>query len=369
MSDRAFEHSTISDSQSPLFKRNPRYKPFNYPWAFTAWLTQQRLHWLHDEINMAPDIKDWANLNPSERNLLTQIFRFFTQADIEVGNCYLNYYCPLFQPTEVKMMLASFANMETVHIAAYSHLLDSVGMPEVEYQAFLEYQQMKDKWTYMQQFQDKEHNLRNLTITLAAYGAFTEGLQLFASFAMLLNFPRFGKMRGMGQIVAWSVRDETLHIHSMIKLFHTIVAEHPGLWTPALQSQVVMIAQTMVQHEDAFIDLAFELGGIEGMTPDDIKRYIRYIADRRLVQLGLEPVYHVEQDPLPWMAQMLGGIEHANFFEARSTEYSKSATQGSWEEVFPILLAQEEKQDSGLIRSPQAVLTKSLEGIQAAPAA
>jgi ribonucleoside-diphosphate reductase beta chain len=121
------------------------------------------------------------------------------------------------------MMLASFANMESVHIAAYSHLLDSVGMPEIEYQAFLEYKEMKDKWDYMQQFQDGEHTLNNVALTLAAYGAFTEGLQLFASFAMLLNFPRFSKMRGMGQIVAWSVRDETLHIHSMIKLFHTIL--------------------------------------------------------------------------------------------------------------------------------------------------
>jgi ribonucleoside-diphosphate reductase beta chain len=332
--------STLADSQSPLFKRNPIYKPFSYPWAYTAWLTQQRIHWLPDEVPMGEDMKDWAKLSPQERNLLTQIFRFFTQADVEVGHCYMNYYCRIFQPTEIKMMMASFANMETVHVAAYSHLLDSLGIPEVEYQAFMSYKEMKDKWDYMQQFQSDDLTLRNVALTLAAYGAFTEGLVLFASFAMLLNFPRFNKMRGMGQIVTWSIRDETLHIHSLIKLFHTIMEEHPALWTPGLKAQITMIAQTMVEHEDAFIKLAFELGGIEGLTQEDMFAYIRHVADRRLVQLGMDPLYGITKNPLGWLDDMLAGIEHTNFFESRATEYSKSATQGTWEDVFPVLLDQ-----------------------------
>lgn len=331
--------SVIKDSRSPLFRRNPVYKPFAYPWAYVAWLTQQRLHWLPDEVPMSDDLKDWNfRLTEVERNLLTQIFRFFTQMDVEVGNCYLNYYCRIFQPTEIKMMLASFANMETVHIAAYAHLLDSLGIPEGEYKAFLKYKQMKDKWDYMQQFQEEDDSLKSLALTLAAYGAFAEGLQLFASFAMLLNFPRFNKMKGMGQIVTWSVRDETLHVHSMLRLFQTIIKEHPTLWTPALQAQIVMVARTMVEHEDAFIDLAFELGDIQGLTPKEMRLYIRYIADRRLEQLGLNSEFGVNENPLPWMDSMLSGIEHANFFEARATEYAKSATQGTWEEVFPLML-------------------------------
>ena len=327
--------STIVDSRSPLFIRNPVYKPFKYPWAYTAWLTQQRTHWLPDEVPMGDDIKDWNHrLSVPERNLLTQIFRFFTQMDVEVGSCYLNYYCQIFQPTEVKMMLAAFANIETVHIAAYSHLLDSLGIPEIEYSAFFKYKEMKDKWEYMQQFQSDDRSIKALALTIAAYGAFTEGLQLFASFAMLLNFPRFNKMKGMGQIVTWSVRDETLHIHSVIKLFRTIISEHPSLWTPELQHRILTIAQTMVEHEDAFIDLAFEMGGVEGLTIQDMKRYIRYIADRRLEQLGMPVFYHIEKNPLSWMDDMLGGIEFTNFFESRATEYSKSATEGNWEDVF-----------------------------------
>lgn len=335
MSSSALWKSTISDSVSPLFQRNPVYKPFRYPWAYTAWLTQQRLHWLPDEVPMADDIKDWNfRLTDVERNLLTQIFRFFTQMDVEVGNCYLNYYCRIFQPTEIRMMMAAFANIETVHMAAYAHLLDSLGMPPVEYQAFLTYKEMKDKWDYMQQFQSDDDTIRNLALTIAAYGAFTEGLQLFASFAILLNFPRFNKMRGMGQVVTWSVRDETLHIHSLLRLFRTIIEEHPSLWTQELQDQIIVIGQTMVTHEDAFIHLAFELGSIEGLTAEEMRRYIRYIADRRLEQLGLDPIYGIAENPLPWMDEMLSSIEHTNFFEARATEYSKAATEGSWEEVF-----------------------------------
>lgn len=330
--------STIVDSHSALFRRNPIYKPFSYPWAYTMWLTQQRIHWLPDEIPMADDIKDWNFvLTDAERNLLIQIFRFFTQMDVEVGGCYLDYYCRIFQPTEIKMMLCSFANMETVHMAAYSHLLDTLGIPEVEYQAFLQYKEMKDKWDYMQQFKT-DQTLKGLALTIAAYGAFTEGLQLFASFAMLLNFPRFNKMRGMGQIVTWSVRDETLHIHGVLRLFRTIIAEHPAIWTPGLQEHIIRIAHTMVEHEDAFIDLAFAMGNIEGLTIPDMKSYIRYIADRRLEQLDLKPIYAIERNPLPWMDDMLSSIEHSNFFEARATEYSKSATQGTWEEVFADLL-------------------------------
>lgn len=326
--------STIPESNSPLFRRNPVYKPFAYPWAYTAWLTQQRIHWLPDEVPMMDDVKDWNfKLTSSEKNLLTHIFRFFTQMDVEVQNCYLSYYGCIFQPIELQMMVLAFANMEAVHIAAYSHLLDTLGIPEVEYHAFLKYKEMKKKWDYMQQFQG-ERNLKNLAVTLAAYAAFTEGLQLFASFAMLLNFPRFNKMKGMGQIVTWSVRDETLHVHSMLRLFRTLIQEHPTLWTDGLKTQIYMIAQTMVEHEDAFISLAFELGGIQGLTSQETKLYIRYIADRRLEQLDLEPSYGIEENPLPWMEEMLSGIEHSNFFEQRATEYSKSATQGDWQDVF-----------------------------------
>jgi len=309
------------------------YKPFSYPWAYEAWLVQQRIHWLPEEVPLADDVKDWSrNLSAGERNLLTQIFRFFTQSDVEVNNCYMKHYAQVFKPTEVKMMLAAFSNMETVHIAAYSHLLDTIGMPEAEYSAFLRYKEMKDKYDYMQEF--GIGSKRDIALTLAVFGAFTEGLQLFASFAILLNFQRFNKMKGMGQIVSWSVRDETLHTHSIIRLFKSFVAENPEVWDEALQHELYKACETIVTHEEAFIDLAFEMGGVEGLEAAEVKAYIRYIADRRLSQLGLQPIYRADKNPLPWLDAILNGVEHTNFFENRATEYSRAATQGTWDEAF-----------------------------------
>ncbi|VAV90789.1 Ribonucleotide reductase of class Ia (aerobic), beta subunit [hydrothermal vent metagenome] len=309
------------------------YKPFQYPWAYDAWLTQQRVHWLPEEVPMADDVKDWnMTITEGEKHLLMQIFRFFTQADVEVNNCYMRHYTQVFKPTEVQMMLAAFSNMETIHVAAYSHLLDTLGIPETEYEAFLKYDEMKAKYDYMQIWgvDSKE----DIAKTLAVFGGFTEGLQLFASFAILMNFPRFGKMKGMGQIITWSVRDESLHTNSIIKLFHTFVQENPEVWTDKLQADLTQACQTIVTHEDAFIDLAFEMGDIEGLTAKEVKDYIRYIADRRLTQLNLSPIYFVGINPLPWMDEILNGIEHVNFFENRATEYSKASTEGSWEEAF-----------------------------------
>jgi ribonucleoside-diphosphate reductase beta chain len=316
-----------------LLTANPVYKPFRYPWAYDAWLMQQRIHWLPEEVPLADDVKDWQKtLTPAERNLLTQIFRFFTQADVEVNNCYMKHYAQVFKPTEVLMMMSAFSNTETIHIAAYSHLLDTIGMPEAEYQAFLRYKEMKDKYDYMQSF--SVDNKTEIAKTLAAFGAFTEGLQLFASFAILMNFPRFNKMKGMGQIVSWSVRDETLHCLSVIRLFRTFVAENPEIWTEDFRRDLYLICATIVDHEDAFIDLAFELGGVQGLDAAGTKRYIRFIADRRLQQLGLQPLYHIGANPLPWLDEMLNAIEHTNFFENRATEYSRASTSGTWEEAF-----------------------------------
>jgi len=304
------------------------YKPFRYPWAHDFWKKQQQVHWMPEEVPLGEDCKDWATkLNDNERNLLTQIFRFFTQSDIEVNDNYMERYARVFKPVEVKMMLSAFSNMETIHIAAYALLLETIGMPDSEFSAFMDYKAMSDKHDFMQKFgvESNEDILR----TVAMFGAFTEGLQLFASFAMLMNFPRLNKMKGMGQIITWSIRDESLHCEGMIKLFHAF-AEETGALTQTVKDDIVECCRNVVALEDKFIELAFEMGEVEGMTPDDIKTYIRYIADWRLQQLGLPKIYNIEKHPLPWLSEILNGVEHANFFEARATEYSKGATKGDW---------------------------------------
>jgi ribonucleoside-diphosphate reductase beta chain len=319
----------LLQSKAGLLVPSHSYKPFRYPWAFEFWRKQQQVHWIPEEVPLGEDCKDWATkLSDSERNLLTQIFRFFTQSDIEVQDNYLERYSRVFKPTEIKMMLSAFANMETIHIAAYALLLETIGMPEAEFGAFMEYEAMRDKHDYMGQFGVETE--ADVCRTLAMFGGFTEGLQLFASFAMLMNFPRFNKMKGMGQIVSWSVRDESLHCEGTIKLYHAFAKETKAV-TPAVADDIIDCCKTVVKMEDKFIDLAFEMGPVQGMTADDIKSYIRYIADWRLRQLGLPEVFGgVKENPLPWLQVLLSGVEHANFFEARATEYSKAATKGQW---------------------------------------
>ena len=315
-------------TQPELMKPSTSYRPFRYPWAIEYWRRQQQIHWLPEEVPLGEDCKDWASrLSEAETNLLTQVFRFFTQSDVEVQDNYLERYARVFRPTEIKMMLAAFANMETVHIAAYALLLETLGIPDTEFAAFMDYEAMRDKHDYMQTF--GVHSEPDILRTLAMFGAFTEGLQLFASFAILLNFPRHNKMRGMGQIVSWSVRDESLHCEGVLRLFHEFARE-TGALTQSVRDDIADCARTVVRLEDSFIDLAFEMGPLEGLGADEVKRYIRYVADWRLEQLGLRPIYDESVHPLPWLTEILNGVEHANFFETRATEYAKAATGGNW---------------------------------------
>lgn len=282
---------------------------------------------------LAEDVKDWAvKLNDEERSLLTHIFQFFTQSDIEVQDNYMTRLGQLSWPTEVKMMLASFANMETIHIDAYSLLIETIGMPEATYSQFMEYDELKAKHETYQTF--TTDTVEDVAKTLAMFGGFAEGVQLFASFAVLMNFPRFNKMKGMGQIVSWSVRDESLHCDGITDLFNVFVRETDCL-TRGLKSEIYDIAELIVRQEDKFVDLAFSGGAIEGLTPEELKHYIRYICDFRLRNLGLKSIFKTgRKHPLPWLTPLLSGPEHSNFFEARATEYSKAATQGSWDEVW-----------------------------------
>jgi ribonucleoside-diphosphate reductase beta chain len=284
---------------------------------------------------MLEDVKDWKNkLTPSEKQFLTHIFRFFTQGDIDVAGGYVKNYLPYFPQPEVRMMLMGFAAREALHIAAYSHLIETLGMPESTYNEFLEYQAMKDKHDYVTDLSSRNGDTASTATHIAVFSAFTEGMQLFSSFIMLLNFPRHGMMKGMGQIVTWSIVDETQHCESMIKLFRTYIEENKEIWNDELKGQIYTIAEKMVELEDRFVDLAFEMGDMPDLTANDVKQYIRYICDRRLISLGMKGVYKVKKNPLPWVEEMINAPTHTNFFENRATDYAKGALSGDWENVW-----------------------------------
>jgi ribonucleoside-diphosphate reductase beta chain len=309
------------------------FRPFHYPWAYDVWLTHEQSHWLHTEVPMLEDVRDWRNnITTEEKYFLTQIFRFFTQSDIDVAGGYIKNYLPNFPQPEIRMMLSSFAAREALHVAAYSHLIESLGMPETTYNEFNEYDAMREKHEYFISHVDNVDTV--LPVKIAAISAFTEGLALFSSFVMLLNFPRHGKMKGMGQIVTWSIVDETQHAEGMIKLFRAYVEENREIWNDETKSNIYTMASKMVDLEDKFVDLAFKLGKVEGLRDYEVKEYIRYIADRRLISMGLKGIFKVKTNPLPWVETMINAPTHTNFFENRSTDYAKGALKGSWEDVW-----------------------------------
>jgi ribonucleoside-diphosphate reductase beta chain len=325
----------IKKIESNLSEERNYFKPFNYPWAYEAWLKHEQSHWLHTEVPMSEDVKDWKKkLSKEEKTFLTQIFRFFTQGDIDVAGGYVKNYLPYFPQPEIRMMLTGFAAREALHIAAYSHLIETLGLPETTYNEFLEYEAMREKHDYVMDISSKNTTRENTATHIAVFSAFTEGMQLFSSFIMLLNFARHGKMKGMGQIITWSIVDETQHAESMIKLFRTYIEENREIWNDELKGKIYTIAERMVQLEDKFIDLAFGVNEMEGLSSEDVKKYIRYIADRRLISLGLKGVFKVKKNPLPWVEEMINAPTHTNFFENRATDYAKVALSGNWGDVW-----------------------------------
>jgi len=311
-----------------LFKQSRTYKPFTYPWAVELAKKHEEIHWVEDEAELSEDVQDWrTKLTADEKEFITQVLRLFTQSDVQVGENYHEFLIPKFKNNEVRNMLSSFAARETVHQRAYALLNDTLGLPDEEYHKFLEYKAMADKIDFMSE--GKIQTQTDLALTLAQ-SVFNEGMSLFSSFVMLLNFQRFGKMKGMGTIVEWSIRDETIHVQGNAKLFRTLCDEHPRIVNDELKSKIYEMAKRAVELEDKFVALAFNGSDVQGLTRDEVKLYIRHIADRRLLQLGLKPKFKVKDNPLPWLDWVLNGASHDNFFEKRVTEYSVTGMEGDW---------------------------------------
>lgn len=302
------------------------YKPFEYPWAFDAFKKQNQAHWLPEEVPMDQDLKDYRfGLSDSERKVVTQILKFFTQADIDVANNYMDRLLNHFQLPELRMMLSSFTAMEAVHVHAYAYLSDSLNLDSDDnfYSSFLDIEEMKDKHDYLSNI--KIDSRRDLAKVVAIFGGFVEGVQLFSSFAILNSFPRRNLLKGTGQIVTWSIKDESLHCTSMCKLFRTLIEEDGRIWTDKFKRELYEACRHIVELEDRFIDVCFEMGDIPGLKSEDVKSYVRYMADIRLGDLGLKPFYKISKHPLPWLDTMINTVEFSNFFEQRATNYTKGA--------------------------------------------
>ena len=309
------------------------YKPFHYPWAVEITTRHEKVHWIEDELDLSEDVADWKSgkVSAVEKEYITNILRLFTQSDVAVGQNYYDQLIPKFKNNEVRNMLGSFANREAIHQRAYALLNETLGLSDAEYHAFLEYTEMADKIEFMM---DSDPNtVRGLAMAMAK-SVMNEGIALFASFVMLLNFQRYGKMKGMGKVVEWSIRDESIHVEGIAKLFKAYCAEHPKIVDDEFKAAIYEMARQAVKLEDNFVDLAYKLGPIEGLEEKEVKQYVRYITDRRLIQLGLKGNYKVKDNPLPWLEWVLNGADHTNFFENRVTEYEVAGLSGKWDDVY-----------------------------------
>lgn len=316
-------------SKSPMFQESLVYKPFIYPWAVDLSIKHEKVHWIEDEVTLEDDIAEWNRglISDCEKEFITQILRLFTQSDVSVGAFYYSTFIPSFKCNEIRNMLGSFAAREAIHQRAYALLNDSLGLPEGDYAAFLEYKEMIDKIEFMGEANNGTQQGLGLAL---AKSVFNEGITLFASFAMLLNFQRRGLMRGMGKVVEWSVRDEGLHVEGISRLFRSFCDEHPKVVTDEFKKAIYTMSKDVVKLEDKFIDLVYKDCNIEGLTADEVKQYIRYITDRRLIQLGLKGNFKVKTNPLPWLEHILNAGSHDNFFETRVTSYEVGGLTGDW---------------------------------------
>jgi ribonucleoside-diphosphate reductase beta chain len=325
--------SLIKKTSGGLMEFSETYKPFYYPWAVDLTSRHEKSHWIEDELDLSEDVADWKGnkMTNNEKEYITNILRLFTQSDVAVGQNYYDIFIPRFKNNEVRNMLGSFASREGIHQRAYALLNETLGLPDSEYHAFLEYKEMTDKVDFMM---DNDSNTLTGTGLALAKMVFNEGVSLFASFVMLLNFQRFGKMKGMGKVVEWSIRDESMHVEGNAKLFKAFCAEHTRIVDDEFKAAIYAMAKKSVKLEDKFIDLAYEVGDMEGLGKEEVKQYIRYITDRRLLQLGLKPNFKVKENPLPWLEWVLNGADHTNFFEGRVTEYEVAGLNGSWHEAY-----------------------------------
>lgn len=310
------------------------YAPFEYEQAYRYWELQQQSHWLHTEIAMASDINDWKTvLTESEKNVIGQILKGFTQSEVFIQEYWSQMVGKWFKKPEIQMMAATFSAFESIHAVSYAYLNQSLGLED--FSAFMHEPTAKAKIDRL--IGTKGKTKEEIAKSLAIFSAFNEGVNLFSSFAVLLNFSRTNKMKGLGQIIAFSIKDESLHSDAGCWLFRTLVHEYPEIMTDELKKDLYDAARLTVELEDNFIDKVFELGDIEGITAKDLKQFIRHRTNTKLTDIGLKTNWkNVDKEALErmaWFDVLSAGVSHADFFASRVTDYSRGTMDFSkiWE--------------------------------------
>jgi len=330
---------------SKLFEERIPYKPFEYPVYYTeGWLKQAQAFWLHTEISMQGDVKDWKeNLTKSEKNLVGNILLGFAQTECAVSDYWTGMVTKWFPKYEIQQMAMMFGSQETIHAVAYSYLNETLGLEDFE--AFLHEPATADKFDLlMNTSADYTHNdlesnesaRQDVAKSLAIFSAFAEGVSLYSSFAVLYSFQMRNLLKGIGQQMKWSVRDESLHSRMGCQLFNHMCEEYPELREQSKDS-IIEAAKLIVELEEKFIDKMFEMGDLENLKSNDLKEFIKQRTNDKLRELGYEEVFIVNQEQasnLDWFYHLTGGHTHTDFFAIRPTDYSKAGEEDDWDDLF-----------------------------------
>lgn len=336
-----------------LLNPDPHYQIDSpYKWAQDLREKHSKMIWFQDQVDHTKTKQEFYSMPPEVQESFMRILQFFTQGDVKVCDNYTDNLIQIFRGNEVRGMLISFADREVTHVRAYSSLIETLNLPKERLENFfteyMEVKEMRDKNDYLNEHSlqriVKNSDISNLSVVekkeivknIACFGGFSEGTQLYSSFAMLFEPGRGingGILQSVSNIVEWSTKDESLHSESMLKLLNVLVQENPETWTEDLKKEIYTICGTVVHFEDAFIDYVFKPcgGGFMNITAEGVKQYIRYVADLRLKQMGLKPMFKHPKNPLPHMDELLS-VGISNFFETTPADYSHAATKGNWGE-------------------------------------
>ena len=320
-----------------LFDNRIPYKPFEYPEYYTeGWLPQAQAFWLHTEIPMSGDIKDWnEKLKPAEKNLVGNILLGFAQTECAVSDYWTQKVVGWFPKHEIQQMAMMFGSQETIHAVAYSYLNETLGLENFE--AFLHEPATAARFDNLVSYDGKDKV--GIAKSLAVFSAFAEGVSLYSAFAVLYSFQLRNLLKGVGQQMKWSVRDESLHSKMGCQLFRHMCEEIPDL-KEQCEKHVLEAADTMVDLELKYIDKMFEQGDIENLKKDDLKEFIKKRTNEKITELGYtKSAQHFRYNEnkasaLDWFYHLTGGVTHTDFFSIRSTDYSKANEGEDFEDIW-----------------------------------
>jgi len=317
-----------------LFDNRIAYKPFEYPEYYTeGWLKQAQAFWLHTEIPMSGDVKDWnEKLTKSEKNLVGNILLGFAQTECAVSDYWTQKVVGWFPKHEIQQMAMMFGSQETIHAVAYSYLNETLGLEDFE--AFLHEPATADRFDNLVSYDGTDPI--GIAKSLAVFSAFAEGVSLYSAFAVLYSFQMRNLLKGVGQQMKWSVRDESLHSKMGCRLFNHM-CEEKDMLRKACKPHILEAAEVMIELEEKYIDKMFEMGDLENLKADDLKQFIRKRANEKLVELGYTEVFKYDEEKaknLDWFYHLTGGHTHTDFFAIRPTDYSKANEGEDFENIW-----------------------------------